>query len=97
MRHNTDLHRHGKAMPLKDTDTRLEAKPAGQPAARAGWLKVAGIVLSGMFMIGRNKTWSDESVRPTPVQIVVGALIGGVVLIASLLALVRMVLALASR
>jgi hypothetical protein len=67
------------------------------PEARAGWLQVAGIVLSGLFMIGRRKTWSGEGARVSPLQIVAGALIGGAVLIAALLMLVRTVLALAGQ
>lgn len=84
-------------MPLNNTEPGELKAPADPPPARAGWLKVAGIVLSGMFMIGRNKTWSGESARPTPMQIVVGALIGGVVLVASLIVLVRLVLSLAGQ
>ena len=82
-------------MPL-NADPAEKARAASPPAARAGLLQVAGIVLSGLFMIGRRKTWNNEGARPTPVQIVVGALIGGAVLIATLLTLVRVVLALAS-
>jgi hypothetical protein len=83
-------------MPLKNTDPARE-EATDPPVARAGWLKVAGIVVSGLFMIGRNKTWSGERERATPVQIVVGALIGGAVLVASLIALVRFVLSAAGQ
>jgi len=80
-------------MPLNTKPAQPIASP---PAAKAGPLQVAGIVLSGLFMIGSRKTWNNEGTRVTPVQIVVGALIGGVVLIATLLTLVRVVLALAT-
>jgi hypothetical protein len=65
---------------------------------KAGLLQVAKIILSGLFMVGRNKTWQNEGdgARATPAQIVVGALIGGIVLIVALLLLVRVVIGLAT-
>jgi len=65
---------------------------------KAGLLQVAKIILSGLFMVGRNKTWQNEGdgARATPAQIVVGAVIGGIVLIFTLLLLVRVVIVLAT-
>jgi len=65
---------------------------------RAGLLQVAKIILSGLFMVGRNKTWQNggAGTKVTPVQIVVGALIGGIMLIGALLLLVRVVIGLAT-
>lgn len=74
------------------------ADPAATPQrSGARPLQVARIILSGLIMVGSRKTWEQGyASRATPAQIVIGALIGGIVLVASLLVLVRIVLALAT-
>ena len=62
---------------------------------RAGPLQVAKTLIFGLFAIGMKGTWNRDGVKVTPAQIVVGAVMGGIVLVASLLLLVRLVLRLA--
>jgi len=72
-------------------------KPA-LPARRAGVLQVARTLFFGLIMIGKKATWEKggDGAQMTPAQIVVGALIGGVVLILGLLILVRLMINLAT-
>ena len=64
------------------------------PAPKAGLLQVAKTLLFGLLMIGKKATWEKDGdgARMTPGQIVGGAIIGGILLVAALLALVRTVL-----
>lgn len=66
------------------------------PKRRAGPLQVAKTVFFGLFAIGMKGTWEKEGVQVTPGQIVVAALIGGVVLVAVIITIVRVVLKLAT-
>jgi len=68
-------------------------------ARRAGLLQVAKTLFFGLLMIGKKATWEKggDGARMTPGQIVAGAVIGGVLLVAALLALVRAALWLATR
>ncbi len=68
---------------------------ATQKAKRAGVAQVAKTLVFGLFAIGMKGTWEREGVRVTPGQIVVGALVGGVLLIVALTVIVRVVLRLA--
>lgn len=47
-------------------------------------------------MIGKKGAWEKGGARITPGQIVIGAIIAGIVLIAALLLLVRVVISLAT-
>jgi hypothetical protein len=67
-----------------------------RPLRRAGPLQVAKTVFFGLFAIGMKGTWEKEGVQVTPGQIVVAALIGGVLLVAVLITVVRVVLKLAT-
>ena len=61
-------------------------------------LQVAKTLFFVLLMIGKRKTWEQggEGARMTPAQIVVGAIIGGIVLIVLLITLVRVVLSVAT-
>jgi hypothetical protein len=65
------------------------------PGRKAGLLQVAKTVFFGLLMIGKKETWEKggEAARMTPGQIVAGALVGGIVVIAALIGLVLLVLA----
>jgi hypothetical protein len=64
------------------------------PTRKAGLLQVAKTLFFGLLMIGKKATWEKDGdgARMTPGQIVAGAVIGGVLLVAALLVLVRTVL-----
>jgi len=57
---------------------------------------VAKTLVFGLFAIGMKGTWEKDGVRVTPGQIVVGALIGGVLLVVAIISLVRLVLRMAT-
>lgn len=65
-------------------------KCAGPPSRkpRAGIRQVAATIFFGLFAVGRKNTWEKDGVTVTPVQVVVGALIGLLVVLAGLIALV---------
>ena len=69
---------------------------ATQKAKRAGVAQVAKTLVFGLFAIGMKGTWEKDGVRVTPGQIVVGALIGGVLLVVAIISLVRLVLRMAT-
>jgi hypothetical protein len=75
-----------------------EADEEERPARRAGLLQVARTIFFGLLMIGKKETWEKggDGARMTPGQIVAGAVIGGIVVIAVLVTIVRVVLRLAS-
>ncbi len=74
-----------------------DPKPVAAPAPRrAGPLQVAKTLVFGLFAIGMKGTWEKDGVRVTPGQIVVGALIGGVLLVVAIISLVRLVLRMAT-
>jgi len=60
-------------------------------------LRVAKVIFSALLMIGKKETWegSGDGARMTPGQLLAGAVIGGIVVIAVLLAIVRVALMLA--
>ena len=86
-------------MPVKLHQAERRPEPDGEkpPPRRAGVLQVAKTMFFGLLMIGKRSTWEQggEGARMTPGQIVAGAIIGGIVLIAVLLAIVRVALRLA--
>lgn len=65
------------------------------PGRKAGLLQVAKTMFFALLMIGKKGSWEEggEAARMTPGQIVAGALIGGIVVIAALIGLVLLVLA----
>jgi hypothetical protein len=75
--------------------TRLESgknniKSGEQPAPRkAGTRQVVATLLWGMCMIGKKGTWERDGATVTMPQIVVGAVIATIVVIATLVLLVR--------
>lgn len=69
-----------------------DPKPESRPK-KAGFPAVAKIMFFGLLMIGKKGTWENDGAgaQVTPAQIVVGAIIGGVIVVASLVLLARMV------
>ncbi|MGQ0511875.1 MAG: hypothetical protein ACT4P9_14830 [Betaproteobacteria bacterium] len=66
-----------------------------RPERKAGLLQVAKTMFFVLLMIGKKETWEKggDAARMTPGQLVAGAVIGGIVVIAALVALVQIVLA----
>jgi len=62
------------------------------PPKKAGVLQVVSTIFWAMFMIGRKGTWEKDGAVVSMPQMVVGALVGGVVVVLILLALVRLAL-----
>jgi hypothetical protein len=64
---------------------------SGSRANGTGLLAVARIIFSGLLMIGKNATWEKKGIgaQVTFGQIVAGAIIGGIVLVALLVLLAR--------
>ena len=58
---------------------------------QASLLQVARIVVSGLFMIGRNKDYGPDAPQIGPARLIVMAFIGAALLIAALVALVKLV------
>jgi hypothetical protein len=60
-----------------------------------GVLAVAKVIFSGLLMIGKKETWEKGGIgaQMTRGQIVVGAAVGGLVVIALLLLIVRLAIA----
>lgn len=59
---------------------------------KAGCLQVARTVFWGLFMIGRKGTWEKDGAVVSLPQILVGAFIGLILVLAILIGIVRMVL-----
>ena len=73
------------------------AEPPPRPR-RVGVLAVARTVFFGLLMIGKRETWETDGIgaQMTPGQIVIGALVGGLVLVGLLVLIVRIALGLAA-
>ena len=73
----------------------MEPSKDAVPEGKATLLQVAKTMLCGLVMIGRKDSWEKggDAARMTPGQIVGGAIIGGIVVVAALIGLVRFVLA----
>lgn len=73
----------------------MEPDKESLPVRKAGLLQVAKTMFFALLMIGKKGSWEKggEAARMTPGQIVAGALIGGIVVIAALIGLVMFVLA----
>lgn len=73
----------------------MEPNNEAPPDRKAGLLQVAKTMFSVLLMIGKKESWEKggDAARMTPGQFVAGAIIGGIVVIAVLIGLVRFVLA----
>ncbi len=69
-----------------------DAGQADQPSKKAGLLQVAATIFWGLFMIGRKGTWEKDGAVVSLPQVVIGAVIGGVIVVLILLGLVRLAL-----
>ncbi len=66
--------------------------PASPPAPKkASLLRVIWIVISGFFMIGRNRDYGPDAPKITPAQLVIVAVIGGVLFVVGLVTLVSFI------
>jgi hypothetical protein len=61
-----------------------DSRPAPK---KASWLQVAWIVVSGLFMIGRNRDFGPDAPKISPAQLIVVAVIGAALLIGGLILL----------
>jgi hypothetical protein len=70
------------------TDSPGDAEPDVRPAPKRATLRqVAWIVVSGLFMIGRNRDFGPDAPTIGPVRLIIVALIGAALLIAGLVML----------
>ena len=65
------------------------------PPARASLRQVAATMFWGLLMIGRKGTWERDGAIVSMKQVVVGAIIAGVLVVAALIALAQLVIRLA--
>lgn len=61
------------------------------PRKKANLLQVMWIVVSGFFMIGRNRDYAPDAPKISPAQLVVVAVAGGVVFVLGLITLVSFI------
>jgi hypothetical protein len=73
----------------------VEPDKKALPGRKASSLQVAKTMFFVLLMIGKKESWEKggDAARMTPRQIVAGAVIGGIVVIAVLIGLVQIVLA----
>ena len=72
--------------------TPLPDKPKSPPApGKANLLQVIWIVVSGFFMIGRNRDYGPDAPKISPAQLVVVAVIGAVLFVVGLITLVSFI------
>lgn len=73
---------------MPDPDKQKSPVP-GHPASlrKASWLQTTWIVVSGLFMIGRNRDFGPDAPRISPAQLVIVAVIGAVILVGGLILL----------
>lgn len=63
-------------------------EPDSSPAPKkASWLQVAWVVVSGLFMIGRNRDFGPDAPKISPVHLLVVAIIGAALLVGGLILL----------
>ena len=81
--------RKGDFVKISDNESRFS------PVGKASLLQVAKTMFFVLLMVGRKESWEKggDAARMTPGQIVAGAIIGGIVVIAALIGLVKIVLA----
>jgi hypothetical protein len=67
--------------------------PADRPprAAKASVAQVAATIFFGLIAIGKRNTWEKDGVTVTPLQVVVGAFVGLIVVLAGLISLALVV------
>jgi hypothetical protein len=70
--------------------TQTSGKPVPTPK-KANLLQVIWIVVSGFFMIGRNRDYAPDAPKISPAQLVVVAVAGGVVFVLGLITLVSFI------
>lgn len=58
---------------------------------KANLLQVIWIVVSGFFMIGRNRDYGPDAPKISPAQLVIVAVIGALVFVVSLITLVSFI------
>ena len=88
-RTSSQLRRNRAATPVTP-DSDLEPAPR-----KAGLFQVAKTMFFGLFAIGMKGTIEKNGAKVTPAQIVIGAFIGGVVLVILIITVVHFVLKLA--
>ncbi|MES2356159.1 MAG: DUF2970 domain-containing protein [Pseudomonadota bacterium] len=66
-----------------------ESKQA--PAKKAGPLQIALAVFWSFFGVRKQKNWQEDAATITPVQAIIGGLIGAVIFVFLLLFIVRLV------
>jgi hypothetical protein len=68
-------------------------QPSTAPAQpkKAGLLKVVWIVISGFFMIGRNRDYGPDAPKITPAQLIIVAVMGAIVFVVSIVTLVSFI------
>ena len=72
--------------------TALPDKPTSPPTPRkANLLQVIWIVVSGFFMIGRNRDHGPDAPKVSPAQLVIVAVIGAVLFVVGLITLVSFI------
>lgn len=73
----------------------MEPDKEALPGRKAGLLQIAKTMFFVLLMIGKKGSWEQggDAARMTPGQIVAGAIIAGIVVIAALVGLVRFALA----
>ena len=65
--------------------------PAPAPLKKANLLQVIWIVVSGFFMIGRNRDHGPDAPKVSPAQLVIVAVIGAVLFVVGLITLVSFI------
>ncbi|HEX7810286.1 MAG TPA: DUF2970 domain-containing protein [Burkholderiales bacterium] len=75
-------------MPLPPDKPQTDPPPAPK---KANLLRVIWIVVSGFFMIGRNRDYGPDAPRISPAQLVIVAVVGAVVFVVSLITLVSFI------
>ena len=73
----------------------MEPNKRALPGGKASLLQVAKTMFFVLLMVGSKASWDKggDAARMTPGQIVAGAIIGGIVVIAALIGLVKIALA----
>ena len=64
---------------------------ATQPRKKAGPLQIAMAVFWSFFGVRKHKNWQDDATSITPVQAIIGGLIGAAIFIFILVMVVRLV------
>lgn len=68
------------------------SKESSTPASKkAGPLQIALAVFWSFFGVRKQKNWQEDAVSITPVQAIVGGIIGAVIFIFALIVIVRIV------